>query len=320
MKIRFLSLVCAVLGLSSLAVEKSVAGVSFSVGIFDAPLGQCGHWIDRPGYGRCWYPAYVSSDWRPYCEGYWMWTDAGWYWVSNEQWAWATYHYGRWVQDPYYGWVWTPDTEWGPSWVSWRQGDEYVGWAPLPPGASFGPDGYVVVHEQPARAFVFVEIGHFSEPIHRNAVIVNNVTIINKTVNITKISRVNNVVVNNGPRVQELQKVNSRSFTEPPPRVAVDHSRSVQPRETSPSFSKQPNEEKAPAREPENVERNSNAPRQPSEPPGERENKPTEKPPAESQPRVAQPKQPPQEKHEDSHKEQGKEEKEKEKKNEQGGN
>ena len=57
----------------------------------------------------------------------------------------------------------------------------------LPPGASFGPEGYIVVRERelPPRAFVFVEVGHFSEPVHRRAVIVNNVTIVNKTVNIT---------------------------------------------------------------------------------------------------------------------------------------
>src|SRR5579863_8333437 len=111
MRIRIMSLFCALLGLSLLAPHKAVgANVSFSISVFDAPLGQCGHWVDRPGYGRCWHPAYVSSDWRPYCEGYWLWTDGGWYWVSDEQWAWATYHYGRWVDDPYYGWVWVPDT------------------------------------------------------------------------------------------------------------------------------------------------------------------------------------------------------------------
>src|ERR1017187_2399037 len=262
MKIRLLSLLCAVVGLSSLAVNKSVAGVSFSISVFDGPLGQCGHWVDRPGYGQCWHPAYMSSDWRPYCEGYWLWTDGGWYWVSDEQWAWATYHYGRWVDDPYYGWVWVPDTEWAPSWVSWREGDGYVGWAPLPPGASFGSPGYLEfrVGALPPRAFVFVEVGHFAEPVHRRAVIVNNVTIINKTVNITKITRVNNVVVNNGPKVEAMEKVSSRKLTVAPARVAVEH-RGVEPsRETSPRTlkpssnepSQQPaNEEKARKREPE---------------------------------------------------------------------
>jgi hypothetical protein len=284
MKIRFLSLACAVLGLSSLAVNKSTAAVSFSVSVFNAPLGQCGSWVDRPGYGRCWHPAYVSSDWRPYCEGYWLWTDGGWYWVSDEQWAWATYHYGRWVEDSYYGWVWVPDTEWAPSWVSWRQGDDYVGWAPLPPGSSFGPDGYVVVREQPPRAFVFVEIGHFAEPIHRRAVIVNNVTIINKTVNITKINRVNNVVVNNGPKVENIEKVSSRKLTVPPPRVAAERRGGEQLRETTPKTvkplpteevhqpvkeEKAPKEPKADRHEPEIIRGGSNASPPPSQSPNE---------------------------------------------------
>jgi len=36
---------------------------------------------------------------------------------------------------PGLGWVWVPGYEWAPAWVSWRYGDEYVGWAPLPPAA-----------------------------------------------------------------------------------------------------------------------------------------------------------------------------------------
>jgi hypothetical protein len=266
MKIKLLSLLCAVAGFLSLTAGQSVAGVSWSVSVFDGPLGRCGNWIDRPGYGRCWHPAYVSSDWRPYCEGYWMWTDGGWYWVSTEEWGWATYHYGRWDDDPYYGWVWVPDTEWGPSWVEWREGDEYVGWAPLPPGAHYGPDGYVFVREHPRRDnfFVFVQIGHFSEPVHRRAVIVNNTTIINKTVNITRITRVNNVVVNNGPRVENIQRVSSRKLTEPPPHMAPQQLRESRANTFKPVTGQEPRspmkEEKAPKREPQIIRGSPGAP------------------------------------------------------------
>ena len=285
MKTRFVSLVCAVVGLLSLAAGDAVAGnVSWSVSVFSGPLGQCGHWVDRPGYGRCWYPAYVSSDWRPYCEGYWMWTDSGWYWVSNEPWAWATYHYGRWVYDPYYGWMWVPDTEWGPSWVSWREGGEYVGWAPLPPGAGFGPEGYVVVRDHPVedRFFVFVGIGHFAEPIHRRTVIVNKTTIINQTVNITNITRVNNVVVNRGPKLENIQRVSSRKLTEPPPHVTVDRAGTARHREAMPEVLKpaageQPrpslSQEKAKKREPEVIRGSPGAP-----PPAVSHTQPYEKP------------------------------------------
>jgi hypothetical protein len=33
------------------------------------------------------------------------------------------------------GWVWVPGSEWAPAWVSWRESDDYIGWAPLPPEA-----------------------------------------------------------------------------------------------------------------------------------------------------------------------------------------
>ena len=72
-------------------------------------------------------------NWRPYADGYWAYTDVGWTWVSNEDFGWATYHYGRWARLRDHGWVWVPGREWGPAWVSWRTGGDYVGWAPLPP-------------------------------------------------------------------------------------------------------------------------------------------------------------------------------------------
>jgi hypothetical protein len=237
MRIRWKSWLCIVGTFFVVATGQSMAAnVSWSVSVFDGPLGGYGHWVDRPGYGRCWYPGYVSSSWYPYCEGYWMWTDQGWYWVSTEPWAWATYHYGRWAYDSYYGWVWVPDTEWGPSWVCWRQGGGYVGWAPLPPGAVFGASGEVVYRERPVqdRFFVFVQIGNFSQPIHRNVVIVNKTTIINKTVNITNITRVNNVVINNGPKYETIQKVSARNLTQPVPRAALERRPSAQVRESVP--------------------------------------------------------------------------------------
>jgi hypothetical protein len=150
--------------------------------------------------------------------------------------------------------------------VEWREGDEYVGWAPLPPGAYYGPEGYVFAREHPIHDnfFVFVQIGHFSEPVHRRAVIVNNTTIINKTVNITRITHVNNVVVNNGPRVENIQRVSSRKLTEPPPHMAPQ-----QPREsTAKTFKPMPGEEprsslkeqKTPKHEPEIIRGSPGAP------------------------------------------------------------
>jgi len=175
---------------------------------FYEPLATQGYWVEVGSYGRCWHPYAVETTWRPYCEGTWVWTDDGWYWQSDEPWSWACYHYGRWAEDPYYGWVWVPDTVWGPSWVCFREGGGYCGWAPLPPGAVFGVNGELAIGVIPNDRFVFVGERHFGERIDRRSVIVNNVTIINRTTINTRITKVNNRVVNEGPRVQDLQKIN----------------------------------------------------------------------------------------------------------------
>jgi hypothetical protein len=198
------------------AASVSLAGYEYYTGIevravndFYAPLSPYGKWVELPRYGWCWYPAYTDQDWRPYAVGQWQWTDSGWYWVSEEPWAWATYHYGRWLWDSYYGWVWLPGVEWAPAWVSWREGGEYVGWAPLPPECDFaGRD--VIYADQiviAPQTFVFVEQRRFCDHI-QPSVLVFNQTIINKTVNITKIQRVNHTVVNEGPNVQAIAKIN----------------------------------------------------------------------------------------------------------------
>src|SRR5205814_69230 len=124
-----------------------------AVADFYTPLATYGTWVDVPSYGRCWRPTQVGADWRPYAEGQWVWTDVGWYWDSTEPWAWACYHYGSWIEDPTFGWVWVPGTEWAPAWVMWREGPDYIGWAP------WGPEIVVV----PAVWFVFVDVHHFHD-------------------------------------------------------------------------------------------------------------------------------------------------------------
>ncbi|HEY1489532.1 MAG TPA: DUF6600 domain-containing protein, partial [Verrucomicrobiae bacterium] len=176
---------------------------------FEQPLSPYGEWVVVNGYGRCWRPARVEVGWRPYSNGHWESTPDGWYWVSDEPWAWATYHYGRWQLAGGYGWVWVPETVWAPAWVSWREGGGYVGWAPMPPEPRGGVSVSVTI--APA-AFCFVEERHLHEPVRPNTVIVNNTTIINKTVNITKTKVVNKVVINEGPRVDEVERVSGRKI------------------------------------------------------------------------------------------------------------
>src|SRR5262245_17068697 len=107
---------------------------------FRETLGDHGQWVTHPRWGEVWVPTTTQENWRPYLLGHWVYTDEwGWYWLADEEWGWITYHYGRWVVDRDYGlgWIWVPGTQWSPAWVSWRQGDEVIGWAPMRPvGAS----------------------------------------------------------------------------------------------------------------------------------------------------------------------------------------
>lgn len=182
---------------------------------FYAPLTPYGRWVEVGAYGRCWIPAHVDPGWRPYANGYWQRTDAGWYWVSEEPWGWATYHYGRWDFHARHGWIWVPHTQWAPAWVTWREGGGYVGWAPLRPSVTFGVNIGVADYEPAfaSRAYVFVEHRRMLDPIRPRTVIVNNTTIINKTVNITNVKVVNKTVINEGPRPEVIERASGRKLT-----------------------------------------------------------------------------------------------------------
>ncbi len=196
------------------------AGVEIrSVSDFYDPLAAEGAWVNVQPYGRCWHPAHVEADWRPYCNGHWEWTDVGWYWVSDEPWSWACYHYGSWVDNPTYGWVWIPGTEWAPAWVVWRESSDYIGWAP------YAPAGVVA-----APFFVFTDVHHFRDHFHhRSDFIVNNTTIINKTKVVNRFHRERRgidgvqrtVYVNEGPGVAPIQRATGATLKPTPVRDVI---------------------------------------------------------------------------------------------------
>jgi uncharacterized protein DUF6600 len=182
---------------------------------FEAPLATCGTWIEVGSYGRCWRPAHITFEWRPYGCGHWEWTDCGWYWCSDEPWAWACYHYGNWVFESNVGWCWVPGIEWAPAWVSWRFGGGFVGWAPLP------PHGFFFAHVPAPSLFVFVNAGHFGDPVRPSTLIVNNTRIINQTTVINNMRRETRsfggsgserVFVNDGPGLAAIEKASHRTF------------------------------------------------------------------------------------------------------------
>jgi len=154
----------AVAGPTSLTVipahAQPVAEVSVG-GDFRVALEPYGAWRHHRRFGDVWVPASRPRDWRPYTLGHWVYTDDyGWYWVTDDQeadWGWITYHYGRWYLDPDEGWVWIPNDVWGPAWVDWRYGDQYVGWAPEP------PDDVVEAADEPVY-WSFVSAGDLIAP------------------------------------------------------------------------------------------------------------------------------------------------------------
>lgn len=101
--------------------------------VFREPLSQYGRWLQSPQWGMVFVPN-APNGWRPYQNGQWL---ENRFWLSGDPWGWATDHYGRWGFDEAVGWVWVPDVTWGPSWVAWREADDVVGWAPIPPRVSW---------------------------------------------------------------------------------------------------------------------------------------------------------------------------------------
>jgi hypothetical protein len=123
---------------NAVALEATVPTALLDTGdhqIFFAELSRFGEWFETRDYGYVWQPTALGANpaWRPYTRGRWVNSDQGWTWLSDEPFGWAVYHYGRWVLLAQHGWVWVPGDDWAPAWVSWRQNDDYLGWAPLPP-------------------------------------------------------------------------------------------------------------------------------------------------------------------------------------------
>lgn len=214
-------LAVAVLALVFPALRQAEARADISIDFFYDNMGDGGNWIEAGEYGYCWQPSVASNaNWRPYSDGYWAYTDVGWTWVSYEDFGWATYHYGRWMRLRGRGWVWVPGREWGPAWVSWRTGGDYVGWAPLPPrragdiNVDFSPiNSRVDIDFDIGPAYYnFIDVRYIGEPVLRERIFAadQNATYVSKTVNVTNITYTNSVVFNHGPDYNTLSRYSTR--------------------------------------------------------------------------------------------------------------
>ena len=187
---------------------------------FYQALDPHGDWIEHPRYGMTWTPfANDDRDWRPYTRGQWVDTqEHGWYWESDEEFGWVTYHYGRWFLDDRHGWMWVPGREWAPAWVAWRQSEEAIGWAPLPPEAE-ARDGENFDGERHNRTWVFVRPRYFARAEMRRYVRPHswNSDLVHRTAPHNNFERREKHVRNRGLAPEEVERLSNR----PVPRIHV---------------------------------------------------------------------------------------------------
>ncbi len=203
-----------------------------SYATFYRKLDPYGDWIETGSYGYVFQPrpAARSRDWRPYTNGHWVYTDAGWTWISDEPFGWATYHYGRWTRLRDVGWVWVPGNDWAPAWVSWRRGNDFVGWAPLPPQAHFNRSTGIQISSDSTygispEQYAFVPARDFGGPQSTRVIVppARNVTIIKQTTNITNITVNNSIVVDRGPSYEDLRARSQQKI----PRLKLERTQDV---------------------------------------------------------------------------------------------
>jgi hypothetical protein len=108
---------------------------------YHVALSGYGEWVWVDGLGQCWRP-WVSTGWRPYTHGRWIWTSYGWTWLAYEPWGYFPHHYGHWAFSGH-GWVWSPGYTYRAANVTWVHAGGYIGWYARPPaGWSHASRGY----------------------------------------------------------------------------------------------------------------------------------------------------------------------------------
>jgi len=208
-----------------------------SVNFFYSELSPYGEWIEIDRNLIVWQPYSVAENWQPYTRGQWHWTSDGWYWNSYEPFGWATYHYGRWYFDDYYGWVWFPDNEWAPSWVEWRYSNNYIGWAPLSPYASFRIGvGIHFSHHKPINHYHwhFVNTHHFCGVNVHNYIFNHNKNhrIYSKTKYRTNYYHKNGRIINGGIDRRYIEKrigrdIHEKRFTSTKTRTSFERNKRI---------------------------------------------------------------------------------------------
>jgi hypothetical protein len=195
------------------ATDTNAHPINAEVGMFYDALEPYGEWFWLDPYGWVWTPSSVAVTWRPYTSGYWVYADCGWTWVSDFDWGWAPFHYGRWCWHAGYGWCWVPGAVWAPAWVAWHFGDEWCGWAPLPPLVRWErtKDWDDIV---PSFSWCFVADRDFCRRHLRDRIVVSarNATLLHETRNVTRFEVRDGHVFNLSLSAEQIARATGRAI------------------------------------------------------------------------------------------------------------
>jgi hypothetical protein len=201
------------IGLKPKSASYKSIGINNSMAVSNANVGLVYAWKPSATLSVSNGAAGESNEYVPYTNGQWINTDAGWYFKAPTPVEETTSHYGRWVNSPTAGWLWVPGRVWAPAWVDWRQNDQFVSWAPLPPSQ------YVVNNTMNAPVindnnYIIVEKRYFLEPEiykYRDVYYSDGDRILASGFNpIDGIVVVNNTIVNRGPAVNIFETILGR--------------------------------------------------------------------------------------------------------------
>lgn len=162
----------------------------------------------------------AGSDWKPYMNGRWEYTEQGWLWVSADNWGNTTYNYGRWWNSPKYGWVWLPGYTWAPAWVRWKVSDngKHLGWTALTPKAKWksetgiSSDNYK--YKNSDADWVFTDYNSFTGELNSGKIVPvsENSALVKNASDITDIRTENDLIITNGPDVNKIEEKTGKKY------------------------------------------------------------------------------------------------------------
>lgn len=180
----------------------------------DLNLGMVYVWKPYPGFAET-KSNIPTTEYVPYSNGQWVYTDAGWYFKAPTPAEETVSHYGRWINSPTAGWLWVPGRVWAPAWVDWKQNDKFVSWAPLPPSV-YIVNNSLSVPAIDESSYIVVEKKYFPEPeIYKyNNMYYNTVPgiYVKDFTRTDGIVIINNTIINRGPDVNIIQTYYGRNI------------------------------------------------------------------------------------------------------------